>query len=49
MKSSRLSAENHWRGVGRRAKTSGIPLCKVLTQSSKVNAWIQEGYNSVKK
>ncbi len=47
MRTSRQSAENHWRSVGRRARNAGFALEKVLTKSEKVNGWIREGCGQV--
>ena len=44
MKTSRLSNRNHWIGVGRRAKATGISLEAILTKNEIVNDWIKEGY-----
>ncbi len=42
---ARQSNKNHWIGVGRNACAQGIPIERILTQNSQVNAWIKEGYS----
>lgn len=44
MRASRQSAQNHWRSVGRRARTIGLQIEAVLTSNESINALIREGY-----
>lgn len=43
-----MKNETHWRGVGRRAALSSIPLKNVETGNALIDLWIATGYASVR-